>query len=204
MPYINTQLGTFGHSLAAVRAAYPEVSIPSGVSHGAFEWYEPTTVTLDPRTHTSVEVAPVDGVQQWSLVPVARDVQVALGWERIKAERDRRKALGVKVAANWFHSDPDSRIQQIGLTKYIPPGTVWKTLTYSLPPVFVPMTLELAEAIVQATAVSDVAVFTAAEVHRMAMQASQDPGAYDFSGGWPPSFEDEAHEAGFAVDASVF
>lgn len=136
--------------------------------------------------------------------PLADDQPPAtLVWGRIKTERDRRKSLGVKVGVHWFHSDRDSRIQQIGLTKFIPPGTVWKTLTYSLPSVFVPMTLELAEEIVRATAVSDVAVFTAAEVHRMAMEASPEPGAYDFSGGWPPSFEDEAHEAGFAVDASV-
>lgn len=207
MPYINTQLGTFGHSLATVRAAYPEVSVPSGVSHGDFEWYEPTTVTLDPRTHTSVEVAPVGGVQQWSLVPVAREVQVALGWERIKAERDRRAGMGVKAGTHWFHSDQKSRTQQLGLVllgQGIPAGLQWKTLAYTPQPVFVSMTPALAVAIVQATAASDTAIFTAAEVHRMAMEASPEPGSYDFTGGWPPSFEDEAHEAGFAVDASVF
>lgn len=126
-------------------------------------------------------------------------------WEAIKAERDRRKGLGVKVGVHWFHSDADSRIQQIGLTKFIPPGTAWKTLSYSPQPVFVPMTPELAEAIVEATAISDVAIFTAAEVHRMAMQASADPGSYDFTGGWPISIEEEASNAGiqFNVAAAV-
>lgn len=144
------------------------------------------------------------GGLQITRYPLAEEIAPAAQvWERIKVERDRRAAMGVKVGAHWFHSDQKSRVQQIGLTKYIPPGTAWKTLTYTPPPVFVPMTLELAEAIVQATAISDVAIFTAAEVHRMAMEASPEPGAYDFSGGWPPSFEDEAHEAGFAVDASV-
>ena len=124
-------------------------------------------------------------------------------WGRIKAERDRRKGLGVKVGANWFHSDPGSRIQQIGLTKFIPHGTVWKTLSYTPQPVFVPMTTELAEAIVQATAISDVAIFTAAEVHRMTMEASTAPQDYDFSTGWPVSIEEEANEAGIQFDASV-
>lgn len=126
-------------------------------------------------------------------------------WEAIKAERDRRAALGVKVGAHWFHSDGKSRIQQIGLTKFIPPGTAWKTLTYTPPPVFVPMTPELADAIVQATAISDVAIFTAAEVHRMALEASPDPGSYDYTGGWPPSIEEEALNAGiqFSVAADA-
>lgn len=127
-------------------------------------------------------------------------------WEGIKAERDRRAAMGVKVGAHWFHSDQKSRTQQLGLVllgQGIPGGLQWKTLAYTPQPVFVAMTPALAQAIVQATAASDTAIFTAAEVHRMAMEASPEPGAYDFSGGWPPSFEDEAHEAGFAVDASV-
>lgn len=124
-------------------------------------------------------------------------------WEAIKAERDRRKGLGVKVGEHWFHSDTDSRIQQIGLTKFIPPGTVWKTLTYTPQPAFVPMTPELADAIVEATAISDVAIFTAAEVHRKAMEASADPGSYDFTAGWPASIEDEAHDAGIQFNGSA-
>lgn len=127
-------------------------------------------------------------------------------WSRIRIERDRRAAMGVKVGAHWFHSDQKSRTQQLGLVllgQGIPTGLQWKTLTYTPQPVFVSMTPALAVSIVQATAASDTAIFTAAEVHRMAMEASPEPGAYDFSGGWPPSFEDEAHEAGFAVDASV-
>lgn len=130
----------------------------------------------------------------------------AAAWEAIKAERDRRASMGVKVGAHWFHSDQKSRTQQLGLVllgQNIPAGLQWKTLTYSPQPVFVTMTPALAQAIVQATAASDTAVFTAAEVHRMAMEASEHPEQYDATGGWPPSFEDEANAAGFAVDASV-
>lgn len=114
-------------------------------------------------------------------------------WEAIKAERDRRKVLGVKVGAHWFHSDDSSRIQQLALMMMgasIPPGLQWKTLTTTPPPVFVTMNQALAAGIFQATAASDAAIFQACEVHREAMEASPNPAAYDFSAGWPPSIED--------------
>lgn len=127
-------------------------------------------------------------------------------WERIKAERDRRAAMGVKVGAHWFHSDQKSRTQQLGLVllgQSIPAGLQWKTLTFTPPPVFVTMTPALAVGIVQSTAASDTAIFTAAEVHRMTMDASAAPQDYDFSTGWPVSIEEEANEAGIQFDASV-
>lgn len=112
-------------------------------------------------------------------------------WERIKAERDRRKSLGVKVGEHWYHSDADSRIQQISLFVMgasVPP-VQWKTLTLSPPPVFVTMTQAIAAGIFQATAASDAAVFGAADTHRVAMEASATPETYDFSAGWPVSIE---------------
>ena len=115
-------------------------------------------------------------------------------WERIMAERDRRKALGVKVGDHWYHSDADSRIQQISLFVMgasVPP-IPWKTLTTTPQPVFVTMTQTIAAGIFQATAASDAAIFAAAETHRIAMEASPTPETYDFTGGWPASIEDEA------------
>ena len=114
-------------------------------------------------------------------------------WDRIKTERDRRKYLGVKVGAHWFHSDDPSRIQQLALAMMgaaIPAGLQWKTLTTTPPPVFVEMTPALAQGIFTATAASDAAIFAAAEVHRVAMEAMPDPENYDCSGGWPASIED--------------
>ena len=110
--------------------------------------------------------------------PTADDI-----WPRIKAERDRRKAGGVKVGAKWFHSDDGSRIQQIGLVMMgasIPAGLQWKTMDGS----FVTMTQALATSVFGAVAASDQAIFAAAETHRVAMEASADPAAYDYSGGW--------------------
>lgn len=105
-------------------------------------------------------------------------------WESIKAERDRRKAGGVKVGAKWFHSDDASRIQQMGLVMMgasIPADLQWKTMDGS----FVAMTQAVAGSGFAAAAASDQAIFAVAEGHRVAMEASADPASYDYSGGWP-------------------
>lgn len=125
------------------------------------------------------------------LPPIAE--RRAAVWERIKAERDRRKYLGVKVGQHWFHSDDPSRIQQLALAMMgasIPAGLSWKTLTTTPPPVFVEMTPALAQGVFTATAASDTAIFGAAEAHRMAMEASATPESYDCTTGWPASIED--------------
>ena len=147
-------------------------------------------------TGTQIAQWSVDG---WAVLPERpapyapplADRQTA-AWERIKEERDRRKSLGVKVGEHWYHSDADSRIQQISLFVMgasVPP-VQWKTLTLSPQPVFVTMTQAIAAGIFQATAASDAAVFGAAEAHRAAMEASATPETYDFSSGWPASIED--------------
>lgn len=112
---------------------------------------------------------------------------VARAWTNIKAERDRRKAEGVKVGAKWFHSDDGSRIQQMGLVMMganLPAGLQWKTMDGS----FTTMTPALAQQIFTAQAASDQAIFAVAEAHCVAMEASADPAAYDYSTGWPKVF----------------
>ena len=122
--------------------------------------------------------------------PTAAQI-VATKWDTIKAERDRRKAGGVKVKVGttnkWFHSDDASRVQQMGLVMLganIPVQTQWKTMDGS----FVQMTPALAQGIFAAATAYDLAVFAAAETHRAAMEASADPSTYDFSTGWPKMF----------------
>lgn len=122
----------------------------------------------------------------------SRVAVVAAKWSAVKAERDRRKWLGVKVSANWFHSDDSSRIQQLALVMLganIPAGLQWKTLTRT-GSVFVSMTQALAGSIFQSTLQSDTAVFSAAEMHRVAIEASATPESYNILIGWPASFED--------------
>lgn len=111
----------------------------------------------------------------------------AAKWEQIKAERDRRKHAGFAVGPDRFHSDPDSRIQQLGLVIMgagIPAGLQWKTLGGS----FVTMTPALALSIFQTTAQADAALFAAAEAKRAAVNALTDLAAveaFDPLIGWP-------------------
>lgn len=108
-------------------------------------------------------------------------------WQAIKAERDARQQNGVRVGNNWFHSDVSSRIQQLALVIFaanLPPGIQWKCLDGA----FVTMTPTLAVQIFQASAASDIAIFTIAETHKAQMMASVNPLSYDYSTGWPPTY----------------
>ncbi len=68
----------------------------------------------------------------------------------------------------------------------MPQGIGWKTLDNGI----VAMTPTLAGQIFAAAAASDLAIYTAALVHKAAMEASEDPAAYDFSAGWPAIYGD--------------
>lgn len=108
-------------------------------------------------------------------------------WRQIQAERDRLKNAGYLVGGNRFHSDPDSRIQQLGLVLMgagLPAGIMWKTMAGN----FVQMTPALAQGIFSTTANADTQVFAAAETHRAAVNALTTLEAvetYNFSSGWP-------------------
>ena len=139
--------------------------------------------------------------------PILKDPPKATAaevWEHITAERDRRTEQGgYKVGTKWYHSDQKSRSQQLGLARkadrieasggdldavmHDADGSpiAWKTMDGS----FIPMTARLAQQIAAAAESSDLATFKAAELHRAAMEASADPSAYDFSGGWPATFQ---------------
>lgn len=112
-------------------------------------------------------------------------------WGAIKQHRDTLKASGVKAGGKWFHSDADSRIQQLALFVMganLPAGLQWKTPDGS----FVAMTQALAGQIFQATAASDMAIFATAEQHRAGVDAAADPASYDWSTGWPETFSGAA------------
>ena len=194
----------FGLTFDQVRKLFPSKSFPADgqIDTPEVSSYAPApTPQYDPATHAVRETAPVGGVQQWEVYALPAEEATAnqaaaraAKWEAIMAERDRRKALGVKVGDHWYHSDADSRIQQISLFVMgasVPP-IQWKTLTTTPSPVFVTMTQTIAAGIFQNTAASDAAIFAAAETHRIAMEASPTPETYDFTGGWPKSIEDEA------------
>ena len=142
-------------------------------------WEEPVGWTTGPGQEFAVQQI-IDTYD-----PVAP--ALASKWKAIQDERDRRKHAGFMTDGHRFHSDPDSRIQQLGLVMMgdsMPSGIMWKTMDGT----FVPMTPALASAIFQTTASADVALFTAAENHRAVINAMTDWKQitdYDFSGGWP-------------------
>lgn len=124
-------------------------------------------------------------------------------WERIKSERSKRWASGFAHAGHWWHSDEASRLQYLtnkdtardqldeGDTREAPlrnlatgEQVIWKAMDG-----LVPLTVGLALDVAKAAKVHEAQVFAAAEQHRAAVMASDDPYAYDYSGGWPAIFE---------------
>ena len=90
----------------------------------------------------------------------------------------------VNFAHSYYHSDEESRTQQLGLVimgASIPANLQWKTLDGS----FVTMTQSLAGQIFGAVAAHDSATFAVAENHRAAMELTSNPEAYDYQTGWP-------------------
>lgn len=139
---------------------------------------------------TGTSVASVLGVAGYA-VPTGNDL--------IKHERDRRiQAGGYKVGDHWFHSDPTSRDQQAmlyikakeilaaggsGTTPMPNPANpaaplLWKTLSGP----YVPMTPNLAIAIVDAAQAKQAALHLVAA---QAMMAGTAPGSIQ----WPETFQ---------------
>lgn len=125
----------------------------------------------------------------WEVVAAPAHPSVDEIWEKIKAEREHLSDTGgYKVVVGgvdkWFHSDPKSKTQQLGLVLMgadvvnVPP---WKTMDGT----FVTMTQTLAGQIFTAAATMDGTLFAVAESHSAAMRAAPDPAAYDYSVGWP-------------------
>lgn len=104
----------------------------------------------------------------------------------VKISRDKRKDGGVLVSGKWFHTDSDSRIQQLGLVLMgaSVPAVQWKTLDGT----FATMSQTLAGQIFAAVAALDMAVFANAEAHIIAINALTDTSNYDDSAGWPAHY----------------
>jgi len=151
-----------------------------------------------------------DGV--WAVLPSAQEAvtqllaetlagKKAAAWERIKAKRDTIKSAGAQVGDYWFHTDADSRIQQLGLKDQArdvlaaggTTATVLQKLGQDIPwqtmsGVAVPMTVQLSFDVVAAVGDLDALCHYVGLQHRAAMEAAADPSVYDFSGDWPATF----------------
>lgn len=155
--------------IEALSKGYPAVQFSA-----TSDLYEDITYIAGPALPTKAEL------DQWIAADYKEDM-----WDLIKVERDRRKNDGgVKVGANWYHSDTSSRIQQLGLVMMgagLPANLYWKTMSGG----FVIMTPTLAMQIFQSVAASDMAIFTVAEQKKAVMIASATPETYDYLSGWP-------------------
>lgn len=135
----------------------------------------PTTPSLPPG-HTWVpHEVPVDTIRQQMLQDVIalRDLKLSKG--------------GFKVGDKWFHSDTFSRSQQLGLTMLgtnLPPNIDWKTMDKS----FVRLTPTLVQQIFVAAVQQDNAIFSHAELLKVALNNASDPETVDINVGWPETF----------------
>lgn len=120
-------------------------------------------------------------------------------WLRIKAERDRRRSGGVKVAVDevdyWFWTDEVSRGQYSILDSFanrhsLPDSYLinsWKTMSGE----FVDLTVTLLRKVIDTGIQIEGVVFSNAEAHRKAMLKADDPDTYDFSTGWPEIYSSD-------------
>jgi hypothetical protein len=124
-------------------------------------------------------------------------------WLEIKAQRDTRKAGGVKVGNYWYHSDADSRIQWLGIkdtardillaggnmsspVPIVGQALIWKTMSGA----FIQVTCQVAFDVVQATKGLDATLFASAEAKRAAINATQTPETINTSSGWNQTYEE--------------
>lgn len=110
-------------------------------------------------------------------------------WESIKTERDRRRFDGgVKVDSHWFLSTPITTSEYNSLlliSAGYPDTTVLRAAWRTMGGTTIDMTPVLARSVLSAGLAQVAAIDDAAQAHRVAMEASANPAAYDFSQGWP-------------------
>ncbi|HBC0022689.1 MULTISPECIES: DUF4376 domain-containing protein [Enterobacter cloacae complex] len=108
----------------------------------------------------------------------------------IKSQRDLITADYIIIDGNHFHSDANSRIQQLCLTKMgqakqIPTGLMWQTKNNGL----IELTNDIAAQFEAATMNHDMRLFANAQSHIAAVEALDDIQEvidYDYSTGWQP------------------
>lgn len=153
------------------------------------EWVEVLPIN-DPTTPYSDITVWDPAVGAWVIDPeldaYAMVVERAQAWEAIKAERLRQVSAGVYIPSidKCLHTDELSAIKyaQIGYT--ISAGLfaplLWKTVSGD----FVQMTEALYNELMVHMIANTQANYARAEYHKLMMEASPDPLAYDFSQGW--------------------
>lgn len=205
--YLRLSDGVFGLRPADVRVALPETSFVDGtdLTEWGYAAYAEAPLPALAWNEEAVEVAPVDGVQQWVVQP--RAVTVAEACARVDAERDRRLALdfaydfgatvaiddqGVEIAAGVraLQMAPANRADWQTIH-----GLALAAIISGSPTAVMPIRCE-DNWNVQTTALEIVACLTAATLRgsalvfhggalKTAIRAAGDPAAIDIMVGWP-------------------
>lgn len=137
-------------------------------------------------------ISPTSSFDRWngdSWQPSMDDAKEAK-IQRIKTQRDSVTADYIVIDGNHFHSDANSRIQQLSLTKMgqtkqIPAGLMWQTKNNGL----IELTNDIAAQFETVTMEHDMRLFANAQRHITAVEALADIRAvldYDSSAGWQP------------------
>lgn len=94
MFYKNNLTGTFGHTLAEVRRAYPNMSIPEGSSEvGVYSGYDSSTRPTPNWNEDVIESEPINGVQRWSIMSCSPEQETHRFEMAASAIRSRRDQL---------------------------------------------------------------------------------------------------------------
>lgn len=130
----------------------------------------------------------------WDGVAWVMNIQKAQAaiWESIKAERDRRQLEGgVEVDGHWYLSTDRATGEYnslINASQGMSSDTILRAGWRTMDGAQVDMTPVLAGQILIAGIAQRCAIDDAAIAHKVAVEASADPAAYDFSAGWPAIF----------------
>lgn len=108
--------------------------------------------------------------------------------QAIKLHRDALTADYIEIDGHRFHSDANSRIQQMTLAKMgaagaVPPGLMWQTKNHGL----IELTNEIAAQFETVTIAHDMRLFATAQAHINAVAilgTIEDVNKYDWSQGW--------------------
>jgi hypothetical protein len=111
-------------------------------------------------------------------------------WQMIKAKREFLKISGIKVGENWFKTDIESRQQYqdiCAIGDSFDPVDNWSTMDGAV----ITMDYEKAKEIVKEISIFNQNVRSISQSHKVAMEASSNPYAYDYSTGWPEVYSPE-------------
>ncbi|EAX8474373.1 DUF4376 domain-containing protein [Salmonella enterica] len=147
---------------------------------------------LGPLSENITIISPMSKFDRWNgetWQPSITDAKAAK-IQQIKAHRDTVTADYIVIDGNHFHSDANSRIQQMSLTrmgqtKQIPAGLMWQTKNNGL----IKLTNDIAAQFETVTMDHDMRLFANAQRHIAAVEALEDIEAvldYDYSSGWQP------------------